>query len=72
MSKVSAEVLDCYVNGKGPGSQVELDEGTATNLEAIGYVRITGKVKAAPKPAEKKEASAAPKKKPAAKAKPKK
>jgi hypothetical protein len=58
--KFKAEVLDAVVDGKRKGESVELDEKSAKHLERIGYVRVTGEVKA----------KAAPKKKSAPKAKP--
>lgn len=39
MTKV--KVIGAYVNGKGPGSIVDVDEKTALYLEKIGYGEIT-------------------------------
>lgn len=43
MAKLNAEVLEAVVDGKRKGETVELDERSAENLAALGYVRIKPK-----------------------------
>lgn len=46
IAKVKVEVLDAIVDGKVRGEQLEVDEKSAKQLEANGYVKV---VKDAPK-----------------------
>lgn len=51
MANVKVEVQEAIVDGKGKGATLEIDEASAKQLEAIGYVKT---VKAEPsKPTQK-------------------
>lgn len=70
MAKVTAQVTNAVVGGKGNGEQVEIDENYAKYLEGIGYVKVTGKAespKPKPKAASKKETKQAEGSKPTTK-----
>lgn len=70
MAKVTAQVTNAIVGGKGDGEKVELDENHAKYLEGIGYIKVTGKSespKPKPKAAPKKEAKQEEESKPATK-----
>jgi hypothetical protein len=51
MAKVKVEVTGAFVDGKGPGSTLSIEEKSADHLEAIGYVKrlVEEKPKAEPK-----------------------
>jgi hypothetical protein len=51
MSKVKVKVVGAYVDGRGPGSIISVDEKSARYLESIGYGEIQKDVE---KPKEKK------------------
>lgn len=38
MAKVKVKVLNAYVDGKGPGEELSMDNRSADHLESIGYV----------------------------------
>ena len=61
MKKVKVKTVGAVVDGYPIGSEIEINEDSATHLERIGYVKVIGEVE---KPAKKKpEKKAATKKK---------
>lgn len=60
MAKVKVEVLDAFVDGKGKGEQISVEEKSADHLEKIGYVKriAEGKPKTTPKKQPTKKAEA--------------
>lgn len=50
MAKVTIEVLDAVVDGKGKGEKLSVEEASAKHLESVGYAKVVkAETKTAPK-----------------------